>query len=136
MNTVIPILILVMQSLSPDCPQYDRLSKYLKIIFNSSIHLQNVIDNALDISRIENNQFQLFLEVYEIRKSIEKVFEIMDFQIEQKGLRLLLEVDDSVPLMIKSDRKRIKQVLFNLIGNAVKYTLRGEITVTVELILG
>ena len=125
-----------MQSLSPDCPQYDRLSKYLKIIFNSSIHLQNVIDNALDISRIENNQFQLFLEVYEIRKSIEKVFEIMDFQIEQKGLRLLLEVDDSVPLMIKSDRKRIKQVLFNLIGNAVKYTLRGEITVTVELILG
>ena len=133
---MIPILILVMQSLSPDCPQYDRLSKYLKIIFNSSIHLQNVIDNALDISRIENNQFQLFLEVYEIRKSIEKVFEIMDFQIEQKGLRLLLEVDDSVPLMIKSDRKRIKQVLFNLIGNAVKYTLRGEITVTVELILG
>lgn len=125
-----------MQSLSPDCPQYERLSKYLKIIYNSSIHLQNVIDNALDISRIENNQFQLFLEVYEIRKSIEKVFEIMDFQIEQKGLRLLLEVDDSVPLMIKSDRKRIKQVLFNLIGNAVKYTLRGEITVTVELILG
>ena len=120
-----------MQSLSPDCPQYERLSKYLKIIYNSSIHLQNVIDNALDISRIENNQFQLFLEVYEIRKSIEKVFEIMDFQIEQKGLRLLLEVDDSVPLMIKSDRKRIKQVLFNLIGNAVKYTLRGEITVTV-----
>ena len=133
---MIPILILVMQSLSPDCPQYERLSKYLKIIYNSSIHLQNVIDNALDISRIENNQFQLFLEVYEIRKSIEKVFEIMDFQIEQKGLRLLLEVDDSVPLMIKSDRKRIKQVLFNLIGNAVKYTLRGEITVTVELILG
>ncbi len=54
----------------------------LKIILNSAIHLQNVIEDALDMSRIENHKFQIFKDYFDIRKALQEIAEIMEFQIE------------------------------------------------------
>ncbi len=63
-----------------------------------------------------------------------EVADIMKFQIEQKGLTLTVIVEDSIPILIHSDQKRLKQVLFNLIGNAVKFTINGGISVKVKAV--
>lgn len=73
------------------------------IIHNSSLHLQNVIEDALDLSRIENNQFEIDLEFFDIRKVVEGVVSIMNFQIVSKNLYLKTEIDDNLPSMIKTD---------------------------------
>ena len=100
----------------------------IKIITNSAYHLQSVIEDALDMSRIENNKFEINYDKFNIRQVIKEVEDIMEFQIEQKKLKLIIEVDFLVPEIIKSDMKRYKQILFNLIGNAIKFTYKGTIS--------
>jgi hypothetical protein len=56
----------------------------------------------------------------------------MDFQVSQKKLYLRTEIDGSVPQMLKTDVKRLRQILFNLIGNAIKFTFKGGVTVSVR----
>ena len=57
----------------------DRLVSFIEMALNSSVHLQNVIEDALDVSRIENNKFQLFMENFEIRQAVHEVCSIMRF---------------------------------------------------------
>lgn len=103
----------------------------MKIIFNAAIHLSNMIEDALDLSRLENNKFDLHLEFFNLSKIIQEVTEVMRFQIEQKKLNLYTVISPIVPKMVLSDPKRYKQVLFNLIGNAIKFTLTGYIKVNI-----
>ena len=56
----------------------------------------------------------------------------MKFQIEKKGIEMRVNIDQNVPIIINSDQKRIKQILFNLIGNALKFTYKGKITLGLE----
>ena len=100
----------------------------MKIIKNSSLHLSHLIEDALDMSRIENDKFEINLEEFSIREIANEIYDIMEFPVRAKGLTLNMNIDDSVPEKIKSDPKRYKQVLFNLIGNAVKFTFSGSIT--------
>jgi signal transduction histidine kinase len=86
LNTVLPMLLVVLNQLPRDHPSYERLYKYLKIIYSSSIHLQNVIEDALDVSRIENGKFQVNKDNFELPKALQEVADIMQFQIEQKNL--------------------------------------------------
>lgn len=91
-----------------------------------------MIEDALDLSRIENNQFEINLSFIDIRQVLSEVTSIMDFQVTQKQLYLRTQIDDSVPLTLKTDVKRLRQILFNLIGNAIKFTFKGGITVSVK----
>ena len=59
LNTVKPIVHLLIEIVHRDTPEYERIIQYLRIVYNSSIHLENVIEDALDISRLENNKFSL-----------------------------------------------------------------------------
>ena len=81
---------------------------------------------------MENNKFSLFKEEYDIRDAVKEVTEIMEFQIEQKGLKLEVSLPSNLPSKIFSDLKRYKQVLYNLIGNAIKFTFTGTIKVSVQ----
>ena len=69
-----------------------RAKNYLKIILNSSLHLQNVIEDALDMSRLENNKFFIFKEMVNIREAIQEVCSIMKFSLEQKNLALNIKI--------------------------------------------
>lgn len=62
-------------------PIREKILNYLKIVLNSSHHLQSVIEDALDISRIENNKFRLFMEDWNLRDAVNEVCEIMRFQL-------------------------------------------------------
>lgn len=75
---------------------------------NSSVHLENVIQDALDISRIENNKFTLLMERFDIRTAVKEVSEIMQFQLEQKNLAFDIKISNSVPTTIYSDKRRFK----------------------------
>ena len=81
------------------------------------------------MSRIENKKFTIHLESMDIRAAVNEVAEIMSFQISSKGLKLEIKVNLSVPQRILCDVKRYKQILFNLLGNAIKFTYTGKITV-------
>jgi signal transduction histidine kinase len=84
-----------------------------------------VIEDMLDVTRIENKKFEIIKGLFNFRDTVKEVCEIMDFQLKQKGLGLEVSIRDRVPRVICSDIKRIKQILFNLIGNAMKFTFQG-----------
>ena len=86
LNSIIPIIMLVLQILASDNPDMAKVIKYLKVVQNSSIHLEHVIEDALDISRIENGNFQINKSHFNIREAVNEVADIMRFQIEQKKL--------------------------------------------------
>lgn len=134
LNSIIPMIKMILSNFLDSID--DRVKNFLQIILNSSLHLQNVIEDALDMSRIENNKFSIFKEMFDIGEAIREVSQIMEFQVKQKNLSLEIEIADSVPQKIMTDQKRYKQVLFNLIGNAVKFTFHGGIKVIVWFELG
>jgi signal transduction histidine kinase len=79
LNTVIPMVQLVLKLLPPSDPAYERVTKLLTIVYNSSVHLQHVIEDALDITRIENNKFTIFTEPFNLRQVVQEVLDIMQF---------------------------------------------------------
>ena len=127
LNSIIPMLRMILSthrsSLDP------KIINYLTIILNSALHLQNVIEDALDMSRIENDKFEILKELFNIRDALKEVCEVMDFQVQQKKLLFHVKVDDEVPELILSDQKRFRQIMFNIIGNALKFTFEGGITI-------
>ena len=80
-----------------------KVKNYLKVILNSAYHLQNVIEDALDMSRIENNKFSIFKEMFDIKSSVNEVCDIMRFQFESKNLALKLTISPKVPLTLLTD---------------------------------
>ena len=129
LNAIIPMITKLKQQIKDEGCQ-----KYIQIIKTSSLFLKNIIEEALDMSRIENNTFQMNEELFDIRQAAEDVIEIMKFQTEQKKLQLVLNIDPSVPDLVKTDSQRYKQILFNLVGNAIKFTFSGSIKITVSFI--
>lgn len=91
LNSIIPILRLVLDQIATNMP-IQKVISFLSIVLNSSIHLQNVNEDALDISRLENNKFQIFKEFFDVRKAVEEVCDIMRFQFEQKKIQLRLMI--------------------------------------------
>lgn len=91
-----------------------------------------MIEDALDISRLENNKFEINKDLFDLRGTCNELANIMKFQIEQKGIEMKLKISRSVPSVIFSDQKRLKQILFNLIGNALKFTYKGGITLNLK----
>ncbi|TNV83797.1 hypothetical protein FGO68_gene5904 [Halteria grandinella] len=134
LNSIGPIIKIALSALlkSNQLQDKDKVVNLLNIALNSSVHLQSVIEDALDMSRIENSKFTLNYEMFDIRDLINEVEGIMGFQVEQKGVALTHQVSQLVPKSIFSDQKRIKQVLFNLLGNAYKFTFKGRIEIKVE----
>lgn len=88
--------------------QDENAKQYLEIIINSTNHLSLVIEDALDLSRVENNKFDINLGEVKIRDLLKEVKNIMSFQIELKKLYLNIEIDDNVPKIIVIDSKRYK----------------------------
>ena len=80
LNSIIPIINMVLQLLQHN-RGLDKIVKLLKIAKNSTVHLTNVIEDALDISRLENNNFRIFKETFDIREVVHDVCEVMNFQV-------------------------------------------------------
>lgn len=94
--------------------------------------LINVINDILDFSKIESGNIELESEDFNLRQSIEDVLDIFGSKAAKIGLDLVYQIDDNVPQQIVGDQLRLRQVLINLVGNAMKFTEHGEVCVYVS----
>lgn len=101
--------------------------QYLNIIYQSSHSLLNVISDILDFSKIEAGKLDLNIEKCDIYDLIGQVADVVSFGAHDKGLEMLLNMPHGLPKYIFTDEVRMKQILINLLGNAIKFTSTGEI---------
>ncbi|KAI9784397.1 MAG: hypothetical protein M1816_000868 [Peltula sp. TS41687] len=100
---------------------------YCDTIWSSSAGLLAIVNDILDLSKIEAGMMSLTSDWFHIRSTIEAVNDALSAQAINKGLELNYIVEDDVPPTVKGDQARIRQVLMNLLGNAVKFTNQGEV---------
>ncbi len=105
--------------------------EYSDAIINSGETLLMVINDVLDFSKIESGNLELDPYTFELRKCIEDVFELFAAKASETGIDLVYQIEDHIPDYIIADGLRIRQVLTNLVSNAVKFTNRGEVFVMV-----
>jgi signal transduction histidine kinase/CheY-like chemotaxis protein/ligand-binding sensor domain-containing protein len=105
--------------------------EYTDAILTSGESLLNVINDVLDFSKIESGHMQLDPHDFELRKCIEDVLELFSSKAFESGIDLMCHIDNNVPIFINADSFRLKQVLANLVSNAIKFTPKGEIVITV-----
>jgi len=101
-------------------------------IFNSSTLLLHLIDDILDLSRIETNELPVLQAEYETESLISSVVQIQLANFADKGISFKLETDDNLPLYLIGDIRRIGQVVNNLLSNAFKYTEKGSVELSVS----
>ncbi len=128
MNSVLGFAEMLAQSptLSPEDLELSRT------IVSSGEALLRIIDDILDFSRIEAGQLPIQKEVFSPRELIADIHTLFASQIRQKGLEFCISIDDSIPEAILGDAGRIRQILVNLLGNALKFTRQGSITLRVR----
>ena len=127
LNGIVPMLDLLSRAaLPPD--QRDMLNTASA----SSQQLLRIVDDILDYSKLEANKLELEITGFNLREVLDGVLQLMQRPAENKNLRLNLQLDPAVRLPVRGDPVRMRQVLSNLIGNAVKFTERGAVTVNVR----
>ncbi len=127
LNGIVPMLDLLMHSHLPP----DQL-ELVRTAFSSSHQLLRIVDDILDYSKLEADKLDLETTTFNLRELLESVITLLERPAEAKGLRLLLNIEPGVRLPVRSDPVRLRQVLSNLISNAVKFTERGTVTLGVK----
>ncbi|WP_041611082.1 response regulator [Treponema primitia] len=104
-------------------------------IENASTHLLGVINDILDMSKIEANKFELSYTEFDFEKMLMRVTNVVEFKVEEKAQNFFIHCDEDVPDFIISDEQRLSQVITNLLSNAIKFTPNnGNITLNVHKI--
>ena len=116
-----------------DTPLNADQREYLEIVDSRSKDLLMLINDILDLSRIEADQMGLVQEAFSPAQVLNEVIAMFELTVKTKGLRLGTEISGSVPAMASGDALRLRQVLTNLIGNAIKFTERGEVVAGVAI---
>lgn len=106
--------------------------KQLKMVQSSALHLLNLINDVLDISKIEADQVTIAIEQFEITQVFSQCIEKIQPMAITKGLRLKKNIEHE-PLIVVSDKRRVEQILINLLNNAVKFTESGEVVLKSKL---
>jgi len=106
---------------------------FTDVIANCGESLMNVINDILDFSKIESGNMELASEDFNLRKCIEDVLDIFAIKSAELQLDLIYHIDEDVPSQIVGDQLRLRQVLINLVGNAMKFTEQGEVFVALSM---
>ncbi len=104
------------------------------IIHECGSHLLTLINDILDLSKIEARKLELHNSNFHFRSFLTGVVEICRIRAEQKGILFVANLDPQIPIAVFCDQKRLRQVLINLISNAIKFTDRGKVVFNVEMI--
>lgn len=112
----------------------DEVCQYGQDIKESAELLLNIINEILDASKIESGKLQIVPAVYEMNHMIRELHSIIVEEARKKELRISFQMDSDIPGRLYGDDLRIKQVLLNLLNNAVKYTLEGEVSLKIECV--
>jgi len=126
MNAIIGMSDLLSEgSLSPE------QQEYLGILRRSSTHLLDLINDILDLSKVESGHVEIEQIQFDLQEVLDKATEFMALRAQEKGLELLVSTASDVPLGLIGDPHRLRQVILNLVGNAIKFTVRGAVAVRV-----
>ncbi|MCB2183761.1 MAG: hypothetical protein KQH63_17130 [Desulfobulbaceae bacterium] len=126
LNSIIGFTGILLQGLAG--PLNEEQQKQMRMVQNSSRHLLALINDVLDISKIEAGQLSLSFTVFELQPSIKKMVDLVAPLAEKKGIELQLEIDDDVTA-VNSDQRRLEQVILNLLNNGVKFTEKGHVRI-------
>ncbi|MBF0370463.1 MAG: DUF3365 domain-containing protein [Magnetococcales bacterium] len=124
--------ILGMNELLLESEVTSRQRHYLETSCKASETLLSVVNDILDLSKIEAGQLDLEATTFDLPNLLSETTEILSLKAQDKGLRLVHEVDYQLPQWISGDPGRLRQVLLNLLGNAIKFTDAGEVVVLVK----
>ena len=105
---------------------------YVETVRQSGDSLLAIINDILDFSKIESGRLDLEHTEFGVRECVEAALDLLAPRVAEKGLDLLYEMTDGVPGLVRGDPTRLRQILVNLLGNAVKFTERGEIVLSVS----
>jgi two-component system sensor histidine kinase/response regulator len=123
-----------LSSLLVETPLNEQQRSYTETIAACGESLLNVINDILDFSKIESGSMELEDEDFNLHNSIEHILDIFSARAARTGIELLYQVERKVPVCIRGDELRLRQILTNLVGNAIKFTEQGEIFIGVRLI--
>ncbi|MDL2290495.1 response regulator [Desulfovibrio sp. OttesenSCG-928-F20] len=127
--------IIGMTSIASSAGDIEKKQYCLTKIDEASTHLLGVINDILDMSKIEANKFELSYTEFNFEKMLHRVLNVVNFRVEEKNQTLIVDIAENVPATIISDEQRLAQVIANLLSNAVKFTPdSGVITLKVELV--
>ena len=121
-----------MSSLLLDTPLTSRQRDMAQVIVNSGENLLTIINDILDFSKLEAGKMTLAAEPFDLRAAIEDVIALLSLSVQEKGIELMLSYEHSLGAGFVGDAGRIRQVVTNLVGNAVKFTDAGHILVSVR----
>lgn len=113
-------------------PLNETQTQYLNYINESGENLLSIINDILDFSKIESGKMELLIEKSDVYDMLSQVINVILYQSQKKNIELLLNVEPGLPKILFIDEARLKQILINLLGNAVKFTEEGEIELKVE----
>ncbi len=108
----------------------EKQKNYLRAIKSSGESLLSLINDILNLSKIEKGNIDLKFKEIDIRKIIADVVNIFSPEASEKNLHFVTEIDDNLPPGVVFEETRLRQILFNLVGNAIKFTHKGEITIS------
>jgi len=119
--------VLGMSELLLATPLDTRQRGYTESIRRAGNHLLRLVNDALDLARIEAGKLELEAQVFPLRGMLDEVIELMKPLAQQRGLHFSDRIDNDLPAAVRGDPLRIKQILLNLLGNAIKFTERGSV---------
>ena len=126
LNSIIGFTGILLQGLAG--PLNEEQQKQLSMVQSSARHLLALINDVLDISKIEAGQLAISLTTFDLKTSIEKIVRMVSPTAEKKGLNLKVEISEKVN-RVTTDQRRLEQIILNILTNAVKFTEKGEIRV-------
>lgn len=115
------------QSLQRDKTASPKQQQGINVIYQCASHLSTLIHDVLDISKVEAGKLQLDPQIYDLESLLLGVRDICSIRAEEKGIDFHLQILNQLPSAVFSDDKRLRQILINLLGNAIKFTDRGKV---------
>ncbi|MFC1586454.1 response regulator [Fibrobacterota bacterium] len=125
--------VLGMTRLLTDTPLSEEQTDYLNRARNSGEHLLGLINDILDFSKIEAGRMDLESIAFDLRITIENTAELLSVRSAEKGLELINRIDPGVPAYVQGDPGRLRQIIINLVDNAIKFTGQGQVEINTAL---
>ncbi len=108
--------------------------RYGRSIKSGSSRLMDIINDIIDHTKMESGELEIEKDSFDFTESMEQVMDLMRPLSLERGIELIIDVDQNVPARLIQDERRLRQVLINLVGNAIKFTEKGEVLIRIELL--